>query len=120
MFGTLRAALMSPLTGPIATGIALALAAALGVSASARDAERAAYEARIETLQAQAERTREGLKAELATCHALRAARPAGADGPAGEPSDGARRLLQQQPEGIDACARMESADRAVLGNLRK
>ena len=31
----------------------------------------------------------------------------------------GARQLLEQAPEGIDACARMESADRAVLSNLK-
>jgi hypothetical protein len=38
----------------------------------------------------------------------------------AGGAPQGVRQLLAQGPEGIDACARMESADRAVLSNLRK
>ena len=62
------------------------------------------------------------LRTELASCHAAANARPVEvAESPgAAAPSSGARKLLERQPEGIDACARMESADRAVLSNLKK
>ena len=122
MLSTLRHALMSPLTGPIATAVALALAVALGVSSAGWESQRAAYEARIAELSQGAERTQASLRSELASCHAVGDARrlmeaksPMTGRGP-----EGARRLLEQQPAGIDACARMESADRAVLSNLKR
>lgn len=124
MLAGLRHALMSPVTGPIALAVAFALAVAYGLSASTWEAERAGYEARIARLSKASEIEQAGLRMELAACNAAGAARreesapanyAAGGEAPAG-----ARRLLQQKPEGIDACARMESADRAVLSNLKK
>lgn len=121
MLAGLRQLLMSPVTGPVATAAAVALAVTLGVSSSAWRAEREAYEARIAELSRAAERAEAGLRTELAACRAAGGARREGEMEVAtrGETPRGARQLLEQQPEGIDACARMESADRAVLSNLK-
>ena len=116
--------LMSPVTGPIAAAVAFALAVGLGVATAGWEAERASYEARIATLSRAASASDAALRTELASCRAIPSERQtiestqvvqarAGA-------SVAARRLLERQPEGIDACARMESADRAVLSNLKK
>lgn len=113
---------MSPLTGPIATGVAMALAVALGLTVSDRDAQRARYEARIAELTQAAEGGQASLKAELAACRTAAEARRAveAAYAAQAKTPEGARRLLEQQPAGIDACARMEAADQAVLSNLKK
>lgn len=120
MLSILRHALTSPVTGPIATAAAMALAIALGVSAAGWRAQSAQYEARIAELNQAAERTQATLRTQLASCHAAGRARQIAATVAEGRAPDGAKRLLEQQPEGIDACARMESADRAVLSNLKR
>jgi hypothetical protein len=127
MLTVIRHALMSPVTGPVATAIAFALAVALGVASHNWDVREARYEARIAQLTDASDRTQTALRTELAACRAQGDGRgegrmveaDAGQAGAAASPA-GARRLLEQQPEGIDACARMESADRAVLSNLKK
>src|SRR5262245_1279552 len=122
MLATLRHALTSPATGPIATVVAFALAVALGVASAGWEAKRARYEARIAELSQASERVQTSLRTDLAACHAAGEARRLAMEGgPDGRPTPaGARALLEQQPEGIDACARMESADRAVLSNLKR
>jgi len=122
MLAGLRQFLVNPATGMIAIAVALALAVALGVVSSARQADRARYETRIAELTRASERAEAGFRMELASCQAVGEARQAPATEVAarGSTSEGARRLLEQQPEGIDACARMESADQAVLSNLKK
>lgn len=122
MLAEFRQALMSPVAGPIATATAFGLAVVLGVAANGWEGQRAAYEARIAQLSEAAQRSQADLRTELASCHAAANARPVEvAEFPgAAAPSSGARKLLERQPEGIDACARMESADRAVLSNLSK
>ncbi|MBL8552776.1 MAG: hypothetical protein JNL41_00755 [Phenylobacterium sp.] len=121
MLAGLRQALMSPVTGPIATAIAFTLAVGYGVSASTWKAEKAGYERRIADLTQASDKAQGDLRNELAACHAAGAARQvATSDYVAAATPDGARRLLERRPEGIDACARMESADRAVLSNLKK
>ena len=121
MLSTLRHALTSPVTGPIATAAAVALAIALGVSAAGWQAQRARYEARIVELNQVSERTQASLRARLASCHAAGDARRLmEAKFAEGRTPEGAKQLLEQQPQGIDACARMESADRAVLSNLKR
>lgn len=120
MLRTVRNALASPVTGPIATAAALAFAVTLGVAQASWTAREARYEARIAQLAQLAERERAGLRTQLATCQSTMSAAQAAAVATARPAGDGARRLLEQEPEGIDACARMESADRAVLSNLRR
>lgn len=115
MLASLRQILMSPLVGPVASAAALALAFALGISASSWRYERAAYEARIATLIAASERAQAVLRTQLASCHSAADPRRVAESEPTG-----ARQLLEQRPAGIDACARMESADRAVLSNLKE
>jgi hypothetical protein len=122
MLAGLRQFLVNPATGMIAIAVALALAVALGVMSSAYQAERDRYESRIAELTRASERAEAGFRTELASCQAVGEARqgPATDVAARGPTSEGARRLLEQQPEGIDACARMESADQAVLSNLKK
>lgn len=123
MLAGVRHVLGHPATGLIAIAVAFALAVALGVASGAWQSQRSDYEARIATLTRASERAEAGFRMELATCRAAGEARRQvtqttyAAGGPTPE---GARRLLEQQPEGIDACARMESADQAVLANLKK
>jgi hypothetical protein len=124
MLAGLRELLRSPVVGPISLAVAIALAAALGVTASLWEGERQAYETRILELTRAAERAQAGLRAELVACHAQDRAREAleAEFAKRGPTPDRARAdaLLAAQPEGIDACARMESADRAVLSNLKR
>ena len=122
MLKTVRHALMSPVTGPIATAAALALAVALGAAEAGWQAQADRYEARIADLNRAAEHAQSSLRTELAACHAAGAAgrRVTQTQFPADGVTPGAKRLLEQQPAGIDACARMESADKAVLSNLKR
>lgn len=121
MLAGLRHILTNPLTGGVGIASAVALAVALGILSSGWTAERARYEARIVELTHASEKAQAAFRMELASCQAAGDARTApehrvaAADAP-----PGARRLLEQGPEGIDACARMESADQAVLSNLKK
>lgn len=122
MLAGLRHILVSPLTGAVAIATALALAVALGITATGWNAERARYETRIAELTRASEKAEASFRMELASCQAVGEARraPETQVAAAGDAPEGARRLLEQQPEGFDACARMESADRAVLSNLKK
>lgn len=122
MLAGLRQFLVNPATGMIAIAVALALAVAMSVMSSTWRAERESYETRISELTRASERAEASFRMELASCQAVGEARRAPATEVAvrGSTSEGARRLLEQQPEGIDACARMESADQAVLSNLKK
>jgi hypothetical protein len=122
MLAGLRQALTHPVTGPISTGAAFALAAALGIASSGWDARKAGYEARIAELSQRADRSQAALRTQLAACHAMGEARrtTTASFAGGGGAGDDARQLLERRPEGIDACARMESADRAVLSNLKK
>lgn len=130
MTGTVRRALTSRMTGPIASVVALVMGTLLALSWTAWQAERTMLERRISQLTQQAERSQALWKAQLSACHAAAGAErlthadyeapnaaKGGAKGGAG--GDDARRLLSEQPEGIDVCARMESADQAVLSTLK-
>ena len=119
MLAGLKQVLTSTVTGPVAAATALVLAVALAAATSNWESQRAHYEARIAELTRQSERAQSTLRTQLAACHAADAARRLQAANAGAEPR-GARQLLEQQPEGIDACARMESADRAVLSNLKR
>ncbi len=122
MLAGLRQFLVSPATGLVAIGVAIALAVTLGVASANWRAQQARFETRIHELTQAAEKAEAGVRMELASCRAQGEARqpPDARVAVAGDTPVGARRLLEQQPEGIDACARMESADQAVLSNLKK
>lgn len=120
MLAGVRHILMSPATGAFATASAFGLAVALGIAASGWEVQRKAYEVRIVELSAAADLAKADLRTELTACHAAtRAQQIIVSEVATREASSGAaRQLLTRRPEGIDACARMESADRAVLSNL--
>ncbi len=121
MLAGLRQFLVSPVTGLVAIAVSITLAVALGAASANWRSQVAHYENRIQELNRAAEKAEAGLRMELASCRAAGEAphdpEPQIAASPDAPP--GARRLLEQQPEGIDACARMESADQAVLSNLK-
>ncbi|MBU1376416.1 MAG: hypothetical protein KKE02_14280 [Alphaproteobacteria bacterium] len=122
MLAGLRQFLVNPATGLVAIAVAISLAVALGVVSADWRSQAARYESRIAELTQAAEKAEAGFRMELASCQAAgeaRQTREVRISAPGGT-SPGARRLLEQQPEGIDACARMESADQAVLSNLKK
>ena len=115
MLKTLGAIITSRAAGPAASAIAVALAAVLAFAWSGWEARQAELTEQIVTLTQQVERS-QALKAELAACHAAGGdpSRLTEAAYAPGEPGK-----LLEGPEGIDACARMENADRAVLSNLK-
>lgn len=121
MLAGLRQFLVSPVTGLVAIAVAITLAVALGVASANWQWQAAHYEIRIQELSRAADKAEAGLRMELASCRAS-GETPRGPEPQitaSREAPIGARRLLEQQPEGIDACARMESADQAVLSNLK-
>lgn len=119
MLKALAAALTSRAAGPIAAVAALALAVVLAVCASGWQAQRAGYERRIADLTRQSERSQALMRAQLAACHAATGDPQRLTETGYAGARDGAQGLLERRPQGIDACARMESADEAVLSNLK-
>lgn len=99
--------------------LSVVLAVALMASLAGWQRDRAALNGRIADLSEQNERAQAVWKAQLSACQAMTAPRHV-TRASAGVPGDDAtRRLLAQGPEGIDGCARMESADQAVLSTLK-
>lgn len=122
MRDTLRRTLTHRITSLAASTAALAMGVLLAISWSSWTAERTALERRITELTQQSDRSQSLWKAQLAACHAA-AGKPdrlteAAYEAPH-DTREATRRLLSQQPEGIDVCARMESADQAVLSTLK-
>ena len=119
MFAPIVRALTSRVAGPTATGVAAVLAVLLGLSWSSAAHTRAELEGRIARLNGQLNAATVYWQAPLAPG----AARPALAEAPPapGEasPEKIAERLVNEAPAGFDTCARMESADQAVLNSLK-
>jgi hypothetical protein len=99
--------------------LSVALAIVLVAALTAWRHERSTLHARIADLTQQAERAQVVWKAQLAACHAATPTRQVAQAAEAEGGDDAARRLLARGPEGIDGCARMESADQAVLATLK-
>lgn len=110
--------LTHPVVGSVSIAAALVLAVWLGLATTSWQAERERLETRVLELTRRAERSEAGLRQELAACRAEAPSPAQVAAAPQGGRGN-ARVLLERQPEGIDACARMESADQAVLQNLK-
>jgi hypothetical protein len=120
MLRTLLQAFTSPVAGPVGFALALAMCALqIGSSIEAARNE-AVLRARIVTLTAENQRNGIALHARLAACEGapsdLARIREANA---ALTPEQRAQRLAAREPQGFDVCARMESADRAVLETLK-
>jgi Tfp pilus assembly protein PilX len=120
MFRSAMRAFLSPVAGPVGFALALAMCGLLVVTVLAAQRNERALQARITTLMAENLRNGIVLHARLAACEG----------GPADEatarstsanatPEERAQRLTGKEPVGFDVCARMESADRAVLESLK-
>lgn len=108
-----------PVAGPVGFALAVAMCGLLVATSISATRTEAALRARIALLAAREARTGALLHAKLAACESA---------GPApieqqrvAKTSVEARaeRLAGREPQGFDVCARMESADRAVLETLR-
>jgi hypothetical protein len=104
--------------GPIASLAAAFLAVALAASVISAAATRAELEGRIARLSQEAQGVRAYWRARTAACEsAAQAAHRSSTPIPRGDAA--AAELATSAPQGFDACARMESADAAVLGTLK-
>lgn len=121
MFRSLLQAFTSPLAGPIGFVLAIAMCALLMVTAVSARRNEAVLQARIAALTTENERNGLALHARLAACEGgpadLARNRLANANA---TPEQRAQRLAANEPTGFDVCARMESADRAVLETLSR
>jgi Tfp pilus assembly protein PilX len=119
MLRTFVQAFTSPVAGPVGFALSIAMCAMLVVTAIAAQRNETFMRARIEALTVENQRNGVALHARLAACEGGPAdlARIRTANG-AMTPEQRAQRLTGE-PAGFDVCARMESADRAVLETLR-
>ncbi len=119
MFRPLIQAFTSPVAGPVGFALALVMCALLVATSLSAARHEAALRARVGELSAQNLRTGAVLHARLAACEG---ATPGSAPNGAGVTQTSAQARAERlagSPAGFDVCARMESADRAVLETLR-
>jgi hypothetical protein len=119
MFRRFFLAFTHPAAGPIGFGLAVIMCGLLVATSITATRTEAALRARITQLAAQDARTGALLRAKLVSCESS-APGPGGQDRLTNASVDArAQRLAGGAPQGFDVCARMESADRAVLETLR-
>ncbi|THD53721.1 hypothetical protein [Phenylobacterium sp.] len=120
MLRSLLQAFTSPAAGPVGFALALLMCALLVASTVEAERNETALRAQVATLTAINQRNGLALHARLAACEGgpadLARSRAANA---ALTPEQRAERLAANEPQGFDVCARMESADRAVLETLK-
>jgi hypothetical protein len=120
MFRTVFQAFTNPVAGPVGFALAIAMCGLLAVTTVSAERNETMLRQRIAVLSAENQRNGLALHARLAACEG----------GPADvarqrltqanmTPEERAQRLAANEPVGFDVCARMESADRAVLETLR-
>ena len=120
MFRTLLQAFISPVAGPVGFILALAMCGLLLSTVYNAEAREAQLKGQIAQLQDQAQKNAIALHARLAACEAAPATvEQRRADLSKLTPEQRAQRLASNSPQGFDVCARMESADRAVLETLK-
>jgi len=120
MLRTVLQAFTSPVAGPVGFVLSIAMCALLVTTTISARRDEQALQTRIQTLTDQNERNGIALHARLAACEsgpADQASRQAA--NAALTPQQRAERLAAKEPVGFDVCARMESADRAVLDTLK-
>lgn len=120
MFRTVLRAFTSPAAGPVGFSLAILMCALLlGAVYSAQDTE-TTLRKQIAELNLQNRRNQIALHARLAACESAPADVARGRLANAAlTPEQRAQRLARAEPQGFDVCARMESADRAVLEMLK-
>ena len=120
MIRNLLQAFMSPVAGPVGFVLALAMCGMLVATTIVAQQNEATLRARIAVLTAQNVKNEMVLHARLAACEGgpadLARSRLSNAKATTDER---AQRLTGREPVGFDVCARMESADRAVLESLK-
>ena len=120
MFRTLLQAFISPVAGPVGFILAIAMCGLLLGTVYNAEQREAALKTEISQLKDQAQKNQIALHARLAACESAPAdAQQKRADNAKLTPQERAQRLAANSPQGFDVCARMESADRAVLETLK-
>jgi hypothetical protein len=120
MLRSLLQAFTSPVAGPVGFALAILMCGLLiGATVTAERSE-AALRSQVATLTAVNQKNGLALHARLAACEGGPAdlARTRAANAMM-TPDQKAQRLASNGPQGFDVCARMESADRAVLETLK-
>jgi GAF domain-containing protein len=120
MLRTFVQAFTGPAAGPVGFALALIMCALLVATATTANHNEQLLLRRISALTAENQRNGIALHARLAACEGgpadLAKSRVASANL---TPEQRAQQLTGREPQGFDVCARMESADRAVLETLR-
>ena len=114
--------LTRPAAGPAFAGVSLVLALGLGLSLVDASRARADYVAQTADLSRalEAERSASALMVARPTAPAAKQGTVMIAEhSPEADAAAVAERLANEPPAGLDGCARMESADQAVLATLR-
>lgn len=120
MFRTLLQAFISPVAGPVGFILAVVMCGLLVGTVYNAETREAQLKTEIARLQDQAQKNAIALHARLAACESAPAdLEQRRADNAKLTPQERAQRLAANSPQGFDVCARMESADRAVLETLK-
>jgi hypothetical protein len=119
MLRTLIQAFTSPVAGPVGFALAITMCAMLVATVVAAGRNEAEMQARIAVLTAENQRNGVALHARLAACEGGPADLARTRATSASLSVDERAQKLSGEPVGFDVCARMESADRAVLETLR-
>jgi hypothetical protein len=117
MFRRLLQAFSHPVAGPLGFTLAAVMCGLLVATSLSATRTETLLRARIAQLAAQDARTGALLHAKLVACE--NSPGQAGARGRLTSVEARAERLAGRAPQGFDVCARMESADRAVLETLQ-
>jgi hypothetical protein len=121
MFARIRDTLTSPAAGLIASALALLLAVLLAVTLAAAHRHDVELDARVAKLASQLNDSGSYWRARAVACEAVGQRHQPGVHEAkaGGKDEDAATRLASDPPAGFDVCARMESADAAVLSTLK-
>jgi hypothetical protein len=121
MLARIRDTLISPAAGPIASALALLLAVLLAVTMIVAHRNEVELDARVAKLASQLNDSGSYWRARAVACEAVGQRRQPGVQQAKGDgkDQDAAARLASDPPAGFDVCARMESADAAVLSTLK-
>jgi len=120
MLRTVIQAFTSPVAGRVGFVLSIAMCGMLVATAISANRAEQALLGRVAALTAENQRNGLALHARLAACEGAPAdlARKRLTDANM-TPEQRAERLAANEPVGFDVCARMESADRAVLESLK-
>jgi hypothetical protein len=119
MVRRLLEAFTHPVAGPVGFALSLIMCGLLVATSVTAAHTEAQLRARIGELARQDAREGALLHAKLSACESALPPGPGEGGKIVGSAETRAQQLASRGPEGFDVCARMESADRAVLESLR-